>query len=82
MRRITMVRTRDGQLHADSAVALRHAENCYGLALSNLAHKLLKADKYLAMLEAIRANLPAFLELEALKNDCVLPPPDDEGEGE
>lgn len=72
MERITAYRTRDGQTFADHRAAYRHAEKMYGEKLSSIAHKLLRAEKYGAMLEAIESNAEAFAELTALRADMVL----------
>jgi hypothetical protein len=73
MKWIQHVQTRDGKLHHDYIVAKRHAEKVYGEALSSVARKIVALDwKYVATMEFLDANLDAFIELKALKDDIAL----------
>jgi len=77
MKRVTKIETADGVLHDDLGAAQRHVEALYGNALSRLAHKLVRLEKYAAMMETLNANLPAFQELLDLKADLQLENPEE-----
>jgi hypothetical protein len=72
MKWVAHVQTRDGELHENVQRAQTHAEKVYGEALSRLAHRAVRIDKYSEMQQFIEDNLPAFLELNALKSDMQL----------
>jgi hypothetical protein len=75
MRTVTKIETADGALHDSIAAATRHAENRYRLALSALAHRLVRLDSYSTMLDHLDKpdTAAAFAELAALKADCAEP---------
>lgn len=72
MKWVSHVQTRDGELHRDVLRATTHAEKVYGEALSRLAHRAVAIQKYSGMQEFIDANLDAFIELRALRDDITL----------
>jgi hypothetical protein len=78
MRRVTKVMTQDGKTHDTEKDAIRHAGAVYGRALTDLAHKAVRIDKYGPMCEWIEANLYAFIALHALKLDMEMIEDDDE----
>lgn len=75
MERVTKIKTADGVLHDSVESATRHADIRYGEALSALAHKIVRLEKYSAICEYIDRNLGMFIELQALRDD-MKPPPD------
>jgi hypothetical protein len=77
MRCVTLYQTRDGKCFPDPRAAKRHAEDAYGVALSNLAHRLLRADKYSAMMEALEECAGGFADLAALRADIALDAPEE-----
>lgn len=78
MKWVSKVQTSDGTLHDNAQKAQHHAEVRYGEALTQLAHKLVRCEKYTQMCEFLDANLDAFLQLKALKDDTVLEKGEDE----
>jgi hypothetical protein len=72
MRWVEKVQTSDGQLHDHERRALDHAEKRYGDALTALAHRLVRVEKYTAMCDFLDANIAEFVALEALKADCIM----------
>jgi hypothetical protein len=72
MRWVAHVQTRDGELHDTIPRATAHAEKVYGEALSRLAHRAVRIEKYSEMQQFIEENLPIFLELHAAKQDIEL----------
>lgn len=75
MTRVTRIQTSDGVLHDNFLKAERHAEERYGKALTDLAHKAVRVEKYVAMATFLEDNLAALVELKALKDDLQLAPP-------
>jgi phosphotransferase system IIA component len=69
MKRVTKIQTLDGQLFDDEIRAKRHAELCYGQALTTLAHKVVAIEKYSLMASFIDENLDEFAKLRLLKAD-------------
>ena len=78
MKQVTHIQTLDGQLHDRLDAAHRHAERCYGDALTRLAHLAVRQEKYTAMCEFIDQNLGEFQALTALKADMKLDAPEEE----
>jgi F0F1-type ATP synthase delta subunit len=74
MRKVTCYETSDGVLYRLRHHAQRHAEDRYGAALTDLAHKAVRVEKYTAMLCFIEENLDAFVALRDLKADTGLEP--------
>lgn len=72
MTRVTRIQTSDGLLHDNYLKAERHAEERYGRALTELAHKAVRVEKYVAMAAFLEENLAAFVELKALRDDTQL----------
>lgn len=78
MRRVIRFQTADGELHETASAARGHADRRYGDALTRLAHRAVRQEKYTKMCEFIDNNLDAFVELKALKADIDLEDADDE----
>lgn len=78
MTRVTRIQTSDGVLHDNFLKAERHAEERYGKALTDLAHKAIRIEKYVAMAAFFEDNLALLVELKALRDDIQLAPPGDE----
>ena len=78
MKQVTKYETLGGKLHSSHDDARRHAERVYGDALTALANRLLRQDKYTAMCNFIDANLDDFESLRQLKADIELQPPEEE----
>lgn len=74
MKTVTKIQTRDGVLHDNEASAKRHANKVYADALSTLAAKLVKIEKYSPMMDFLDTRLDDFIELRALADDTVLEP--------
>ena len=74
MKRVQRYQTSDGIVHDSFERAHKHADNRYGFALTTLAHKLLRVDKYKDMVLFLEddANIQKFLELQKLKDDIKL----------
>ena len=72
MQRVTRYQTLDGELHPTVYAATHHAERRYGDALTALAHRAIKQEKYADMVDFINGNLDAFAELKVLKADVGL----------
>lgn len=78
MERVTRFQTADGVLHDNFARAVRHADDRYGCALTTMAHKLVKVEKYGAMIEFLEANLNDFAAIIALHEDIKLTNPEED----
>lgn len=78
MKRISTFETSDGVLHREYLQAMRHSENRYGDALTQMAHELLSVEKYPLMIEFLENNLGRFATISELKADCILPPAEEE----
>lgn len=78
MRQVVKIQTRDGVLHDSPEDARRHADRVYGEALTRLAHRAVALDKYTKMVDFLDANLDAFVELKALKQDMEMENRDDD----
>ena len=74
MKRVTMYQTADGRLHSSEDRAFYHANERYGRAVTNLAHRAVRQEKYTKMIAFIEENLAAFTELKALKDDTYVEP--------
>jgi hypothetical protein len=72
MKTVTMIQTQDGEYHTDEQSAKRHADKVYGEALSVMAARLVRIEKYSPMMDFIDANLDEFRKLKALRDDYEL----------
>ncbi len=72
MRRVPAWITADGLIFTDQHSAKRHADERYGALVLKLAHEAACLCRYKAAGDWIEANLPRFLELEALRLDCEI----------
>lgn len=61
-----------GQMFFDTKAAEKAADKNYGEALSRLAHRLVREEKYSAMMTFVDENLDRFIELRDLKEDIKL----------
>ena len=71
MKWVQRIQTRDGLVHETPQAAKRHAEARYADKLLPLSHKLI-VQRLGDMAGFVDANLDAFIELKALKDDLVL----------
>lgn len=80
MRVVTKVQTSDGELHGSVEEAKVHAEKRYGRCLTDLAHTLVRIEKYVDMTEwlSMEENQNRMRLLMKLKQDCVLEERDDD----
>lgn len=73
-----MYRTSDGEVHPDLDTANRHACNRYGDALSKLAIRAVRVEKYKDMLDWIEDHLDEFATLIELRRDTELEAADED----
>jgi F0F1-type ATP synthase delta subunit len=78
MKWIRVVQTSDGKQHENAVKAEHYAEERYGKALTQLATKLVKVEKYTVMIEFIEEYLPEFVELAKLAEDRKMEPSEEE----
>ena len=79
MKRVSRFETSDGKLHDTFLKAEKHADKRYGFAVIALAHKISRIEKCTDAVTFVEQYIDAFVELKALRDDLVLPTPE-EGE--
>ncbi len=80
MKRVDRYVTDDGHEFASLTRAEHHAEERLGAAITDLARRMLLADKYPKAIEFIEKNLDDFVRLKRLQEDIKLEPEPDVGD--
>lgn len=78
MRRVICYRTSDGVLHESELAARHHADKRYGDLLTSLAHRALRADKYMSMIGFLEQRQDELCALRDLKRDKIVEKDDED----
>lgn len=80
MKAVTKIITCDGGAHDSTDDAKRHLEKVYGLELTRLAHRIIKAEKYVKITELLDSETDTLRNLIRLKDDMEMSRADDEND--